>query len=149
MAYANARRAERLRAGLARGEGVTRAALDAGFNSSGRLHAHSAQVLGMTASRFRAGGAGAEIRFAVAQSSLGALLVAASKLGVCDIALGDDAGQLVQQFQARFSQAELVGDDAAFSSMLASVVAFVEAQHGLDLPLTSGHGVPAARWQLC
>ena len=49
-----------------------------------------ADTLGMTPTRFRAGGDGAAIRFAVGECSLGAILVAASETGVCAIRLGDD-----------------------------------------------------------
>jgi AraC family transcriptional regulator of adaptative response/methylated-DNA-[protein]-cysteine methyltransferase len=55
-AYAAARRAERLKQGLAQAGTVTAAAYDAGFNSSGRFYAASSGVLGMTPKRYRAGG---------------------------------------------------------------------------------------------
>ena len=52
--------------GLAQAASVTAAAYDAGFNSSGRFYAASPGVLGMTPTRYRAGGGGETIRFAVA-----------------------------------------------------------------------------------
>src|SRR5207302_3340863 len=51
---------------------------DAGFNSSGRFYEKSTDMLGMTPSRYRAGGANEEIKFAVGQTSLGAILVAST-----------------------------------------------------------------------
>ncbi|MFN3514079.1 MAG: bifunctional DNA-binding transcriptional regulator/O6-methylguanine-DNA methyltransferase Ada [Phenylobacterium sp.] len=135
-AYADACRAKRVRAALAEGAGVTEALYEAGFNSSGRFYAQSGQVLGMTPSRFRAGGARAKIRFAVGQCSLGALLVAATEKGVCAIQLGEDPEVLVRELQDRFAQAELVGGDPAFEATVARVAALVEAPgQGLDLPL--------------
>ena len=90
----------------------------------------------MTPARYRAGGAAQRIHFAVAQCSLGALLVAHSGQGLCAILLGDDPDVLVRDLQDRFVQAQLVGGDATFESLVAQVVAFVEAPgRGLDLPL--------------
>jgi AraC family transcriptional regulator of adaptative response/methylated-DNA-[protein]-cysteine methyltransferase len=135
-AYAAARRAERLKQGLAQAPSVTAASYDAGFNSSGRFYAASAGVLGMTPVRYRSGGSGEQIRFAVAQCSLGALLVAATDKGICSILLGDDPDALVRDLQDRFPKAELIGAEPAFETTVAQVVAFVEAPRiGLDLPL--------------
>lgn len=135
-AYAAARRAERLKQGLAQAGTVTAAAYDAGFNSSGRFYAASSGVLGMTPKRYRAGGGGEAIRFAVAQCSLGALLVAATDKGICCILLGDDPDALVRDLQDRFPKAELIGAEPGFERTVAQVVAFVEAPRlGLDLPL--------------
>jgi AraC family transcriptional regulator of adaptative response/methylated-DNA-[protein]-cysteine methyltransferase len=135
-AYAAARRAERLQRGLAQASSVTAAAYDAGFNSSGRFYAATPGVLGMTPSRYRAGGSGEAIHFAVAECSLGALLVAATGKGICAILLGDDPEPLVRDLQERFPKAELVGAEPGFERTVAQVVAFVEAPRiGLDLPL--------------
>ncbi len=90
----------------------------------------------MTPSEFRAGGSGARIRFAVGQSSLGAILVAASNKGVCAIQVGDDPEALVRALQDRFPKAELIGGDAAFEQLVARVVDLIEAPaQGHDLPL--------------
>jgi AraC family transcriptional regulator of adaptative response/methylated-DNA-[protein]-cysteine methyltransferase len=135
-AYAAARRAERLQRELAQAPSVTAAAYDAGFNSSGRFYAASSGVLGMTPQRYRGGGGGETIRFAVAACSLGALLVAATDKGICSILLGDDPDALVRDLQDRFPKAELIGAEPAFEATVAQVVAFVEAPRiGLELPL--------------
>src|SRR5688572_16166975 len=81
-AYAAAHRAKRIRHELGRGGTVTDAIYDAGYNSSGRFYDHADRVLGMTPTRYRAGGANTEIRFAVGECSLGAILVARSDRGV-------------------------------------------------------------------
>jgi AraC family transcriptional regulator of adaptative response/methylated-DNA-[protein]-cysteine methyltransferase len=135
-AYAAARRAERLKQGLAQAPSATAAAYDAGFNSSGRFYAATPGVLGMTPGRWREGGRGEVIRFAVAACSLGALLVAATSTGICAILLGDDPEPLVRDLQDRFPNAELIGAEAEFEATVAQVVAFVEAPRiGFDLPL--------------
>lgn len=136
-AYAAAQRTRRLRAGLrADDRSITRAIYDAGYNSSGRFYATSKQVLGMGAGDYRRGGAGAAIRFAVGQCSLGAILVAQSRRGICAILLGDDPERLLRDLQDQFPKAELIGGDAAFERRVAAVVGCVEAPAaGLDLPL--------------
>jgi AraC family transcriptional regulator of adaptative response/methylated-DNA-[protein]-cysteine methyltransferase len=135
-AYASARRAVRLQRELGQASSVTAAAYDAGFNSSGRFYAASPGVLGMTPLRYRSGGGGEVIRFAVAACSLGALLVAATGKGICSILLGDDPEALVRDVQDRFPKAELIGAEPAFEATVAQVVAFVEAPRiGLELPL--------------
>lgn len=136
-AWAAAHRAEKVRGVLAEGRGsVTEAIYDAGFNAASRFYDKADQVLGMTATAFRQGGTRTRIRFAVAQCSLGAILVAQSEKGVCAIFIGDDPDALVRDLQGRFPRAELVGGDAAFDATVAAVIGFVEAPRiGLALPL--------------
>lgn len=136
-AYASAHRAKRVRQELVRPDtSVTAAIYDAGFNSSGRFYEASDQVLGMTPRDYRAGGANAEIRFAIGECSLGAILVAQSERGVCAIQLGDDPDALARNLQDQFPQAKLIGDDPQFAELVARVVGFVERPAlGLDLPL--------------
>ncbi|HWU50705.1 MAG TPA: bifunctional DNA-binding transcriptional regulator/O6-methylguanine-DNA methyltransferase Ada [Asticcacaulis sp.] len=136
QAYARAQRDKRMRAALDGDVSVTGAIYDAGYGSASRFYEGAAARLGMTASRYRDGGAGEAIRFAIAQSSLGAVLVAESDKGVCAISLGDDPEGLTQALQDRFPAARLTGDDPAFDARVAQVVALVEAPRlGLDLPL--------------
>ncbi len=121
---------------LARGNTVTEAIYDAGFNSSGRFYEKSTGMLGMTPTQYRAGGCNEEIRFAVGKSSLGAILVASSRKGVASILLGDDPDALVRDLQDRFPNAQLIGADKDYEKLVARVVGFVEAPgFGLDLPL--------------
>ena len=136
-AYAAAHRAERVRQGLtAAHKSVTHAIYDAGFNSDSRFYESADRMLGMRAKDFRAGGAGVDIRFAVAQCSLGALLVAESPRGICAISLGDDPQALVRALQDEFPRANLIGADAGFEQRVARVVGFVEDPSiGLDLPV--------------
>ncbi|MGM0632499.1 MAG: methylated-DNA--[protein]-cysteine S-methyltransferase, partial [Pseudomonadota bacterium] len=109
---------------------------EAGYRSSARFYSEAEQVLGMTPQRYRAGGAGMKIRFAVGDSTLGAILVAQSERGLCAIALGDDPDVLVQDLQDRFPRAELQVGDETFEALVAQVAGFVEEPHrGLDLPL--------------
>ena len=135
-AYAAETRARRAADKLRTAETVTEAIYDAGFNSSSRFYENTAARLGMTPGAVRRGGAGAVIRFAVGEASLGAVLVAATDKGVCAITLGDDPEALVRDLQDRFPRAEFKGGDAEFERTIAEVVGLVEAPaQRLDLPL--------------
>ena len=134
--YAEARQASRVRDGLAKGHSVTDAMYEAGFNSSGRFYEKSRDMLGMTPTQYRAGGANEDIRFAVGQSSLGAILAASSDKGVVSILIGEDPDELVRDLQDRFPKARLVGGDTEYESMVVRVIGSVETpQFGLNLPL--------------
>jgi AraC family transcriptional regulator of adaptative response/methylated-DNA-[protein]-cysteine methyltransferase len=135
-AYAAALRTQRLRRELAEAPSITAAVYDAGFNSSGRFYAAADAVLGMAPRAYRRGGVDAEIRFAVGQCSLGAILVAASDKGICAISLGDNPDALVRDLQDRFVSARLIGGDASFEATVAQVVGLVETPNAaVDLPL--------------
>lgn len=135
-AFASAHRAQRVRASLSRSDTVTSAIYSAGFKSNGRFYATSRKVLGMKPTEFKLGGEGATIRFAVGQCALGSILVAASDLGICAIALGDEPDRLVKDLQDRFPKAHVIGGDKTFEKRVAQVVAFVERPSaGLQLPL--------------
>lgn len=135
-AYADAHRAKRVRDELGQAGTVTEAIYGAGFNSNGRFYAAAADLLGMTPTAFRAGGKGAALRFAVGECWLGSILVAATGKGVAAISLGDDPDRLLRDLQDRFPNAQLIGGDKDFESLVAKVVGFVEAPGlGLDLPL--------------
>jgi AraC family transcriptional regulator of adaptative response/methylated-DNA-[protein]-cysteine methyltransferase len=134
--YAVAHRGKRVRKELRRTRSVTAAIYESGYNSNSRFYGESQQVLGMTPTDYRAGGANAEIRFAIGECSLGSVLVARSERGVCAILLGDDPEALARNLQDRFPRATLIGGDGEFERMVSQVVGFVEAPGlGLDLPL--------------
>lgn len=115
---------------------MTDAIYDAGFNSSGRFYENTNHVLDMTPTKFREGGADTEIFFAIGKASLGSILVAQSKNGVCSILIGDDPGTLIRDLQDRFPNANLIGDEAGYQELIAKVVGLMEEPGvGLDLPL--------------
>lgn len=148
-AYADARRDDRLRQALAERGSVTEAIYDAGFNSASRFYEGAPGRLGMTPTQYRAGGKGADIRFAVGECSLGAVLVAATDKGVTAIQFGDDPEALVRGLQDRFPKARLTGGDKDFEALVAKVVGLVESpRDGAELPLDiSGTAFQQRVWQ--
>lgn len=135
-AYAAAHRERRVREEIVARDTVTEAIFDAGYNSNSRFYEQSNEVLGMTPSDYRAGGANNTIRFAIGECSLGSILVAMSERGLCAILLGDDPAALARDLEDRFPRANLIGGDADFERLVSTVVGFIEAPGlGLDLPL--------------
>lgn len=125
-AWAAAQRARRVQEELPKRRTVTEAIYEAGFESNGRFYAESQRLLGMKAKAYKEGGTGETIRFALGQSSLGGLLVAATGRGICAIFLGDDPQALLDDLQGRFPKAELIGGDRDFERTVAQVAAHVE-----------------------
>jgi AraC family transcriptional regulator of adaptative response/methylated-DNA-[protein]-cysteine methyltransferase len=135
-AYAAAHRMRAVQDRLSEGAPVTEALYDAGYGSSSRFYDGAETMLGMAPARYRDGGAGVRIRYALADSVLGRTVIAASERGLCAIAFGDDDAELIGQLKARFPKAALEGDDADFQRWVDQVIAFLGAPaRGLDLPL--------------
>lgn len=135
-AYAAGQRSDRIRKALSRRETVTEAIYEAGFNSNGSFYAKADQMLGMKPENYRRGGTDTTIRFAIGECSLGSILVAASKKGICAISLGENPDALARDLQDRFPKADLIGGDAEFEAWMATVVGLIEApKTGWNLPL--------------
>ncbi|WP_424951034.1 bifunctional DNA-binding transcriptional regulator/O6-methylguanine-DNA methyltransferase Ada [Deinococcus sp.] len=105
--YALARRGERLKAELRSAESVTAALYDAGHASSRSLYDPATDQLGMPPGSYRRGGAGQSIRYTVAESTLGPMLVAATERGLCAVRFGETQA-LISELRAEFPKAELL-----------------------------------------
>lgn len=121
-AFAKACREERVREALSRGLGVTEALAAAGYAGSAAFYSETKGKLGMTASEWARGGAGKVIHWAVLETSLGSMLVAATDRGVCCLAFGEGEAEL----RARFPKAALVPAGDAFRDIFAQVLSAVE-----------------------
>lgn len=144
-AYARGLRAARAAAALTGENNVTDAIYEAGYSAPSRFYETSNGRLGMTPSAWRNGGAGATIRWTVADTSLGPLLIAATDKGLCRVAFDEDSLSLAQ----RFPRAEIAPGGAALAELAAQVVAEVEqpGRH-VDLPLdVRGTAFQEAVWQ--
>ena len=135
-AYALAQRQTRVQEQLRVGGPITAAMFNAGFNSSGRFYESAPGMLGMTPRRWQAGGDGEVIWAAIAECTLGRVLVAGTARGVCAIALGDEDVQLMTELAARFPKAKVLAPEPSFSEWVAQVVHFVDnPTRGFSLPL--------------
>lgn len=137
-AYQAALRVGRLRSELASGRTVTRATYEAGFGSSRAAYETASKGMGMTPGEYRRGGAGKEIRFNVADSPLGKILVAATDRGLCSVTMGNDAAVLQQELAKAFPSARLTatsGADAQMRRWVGAVVAAASGKNAGSLPL--------------
>lgn len=144
-AYARSLRARRAAEALTAEDNVTSAIYEAGYSAPSRFYETSNARLGMTPSAWRNGGAGVTIRWTVADTSLGPLLIAATDKGLCRVAFDEDSLSLA----TRFPRAEIVPGGAALAALAARVVAEVEqpGRH-TDLPLdVRGTAFQEAVWQ--
>ncbi len=115
---------------------VTEALYDAGFNSSSRLYESSNQTLGMTPTTLKRGAAGEHIRYAIADSPLGRLLIAATPRGICHIAFADTEAALLTSLQSTFPKAELKQMDRELSYAVEAVIAaLTETPSAQTLPI--------------
>ncbi|HMI47702.1 MAG TPA: bifunctional DNA-binding transcriptional regulator/O6-methylguanine-DNA methyltransferase Ada [Gemmatimonadaceae bacterium] len=137
--YIRARKSERLKDELKRGETVSRATFGAGYGSSSRVYGDSDQRLGMTPATYRRGGAGAHIDYVIAKTSLGNLLVGATERGVCAVTLGNNAKVLEAALEGEYPAATRKHVATPSDSLALWVAEIIEAVDSdrvrLDIPL--------------
>jgi AraC family transcriptional regulator, regulatory protein of adaptative response / methylated-DNA-[protein]-cysteine methyltransferase len=137
--YTRARKSERLKGELKRGETVSRASFGAGYSSSSRVYHDSDSRLGMTPATYRRGGAGAHMHYVVTKTSLGELLVAMTDRGVCAVTLGDDAASLESALAWEYpfaTRARETDPSSAFQQWVGDVVRAIDGDpSALEVPL--------------
>ncbi|MGF1550775.1 MAG: bifunctional DNA-binding transcriptional regulator/O6-methylguanine-DNA methyltransferase Ada [Sphingomonadaceae bacterium] len=144
-AYARARRARAMQASLRENDRVTDAIYEAGYSGPSRFYADARERLGMTPSAWRDGGRGATIHWAVVDTSLGAMLVAATERGICRLSFDEDEADL----EARFPKADLVPAAGAAAALIRRAVQAVDdpgRAHGLPLDV-EGTAFQEAVWR--
>lgn len=117
--YLAQRKLGTLKSALKAGSDVSAALYDAGYGSPSRVYETGAAKLGMTPARYRAGGAGEDIRWSVVETALGPALVAATARGICMVELGVDDATLEARLRAEFPGARLQQVDAGRDEFLA------------------------------
>jgi AraC family transcriptional regulator, regulatory protein of adaptative response / methylated-DNA-[protein]-cysteine methyltransferase len=134
--YQAAQRGAALRDALRQGADVTRATVDAGFGSPSRMYDTAPVELGMAPSAYRRKGAGRRVRYAVASTQLGRVLVAATDKGICKIAFGQDEATLSAELHREFANAELHEDEAALAPFIEQIHAYLGgSRQRIELPL--------------
>lgn len=134
-AYADSRRLNSLKAGLRQGHSVTRSLYDAGYGSSSRLYERATSQLGMTPARYRKQGSGITIRYTLAKTPIGTMLLAATEKGVCAIRFGDAAGTLEQDLRHEYPKAEIIRDDRELASQVETLRTAIAGGSAAALPL--------------
>lgn len=134
--YAVAHRAGRIRSGLQKNSSVTAAIYDAGFGSSSRFYENSTQTLGMTPTAFRSGGENQSIRYSIAPSPLGQLLVAGTEKGICSVILGDNTENVEEELRTFFPNATITKADDDFRDAIKTLIRHLDdPAQPAELPL--------------
>lgn len=129
LGYQRALRSGEFRTALKKGVSVTDAVYEAGFSSASR--AYEGAQLGMTPARFAAGGRGERIRWAVAPSDFGWVVVGATERGLCWLALADTAEEAETSLRTEFPAAALE-PDTSLQTQVNQAVASVETGNLAD-----------------
>ena len=134
--YAEALRIDQFKARVKKGATVTGAMYDAGYGSSSRLYERAPARLGMTPAEYRRGGKGVRIKYTIAGSPLGRLLVAGTEKGVCSVRLGDSDAVLETNLLSEYPSADVSRDDEALGDWVTQLLSHLEGKRPhLDLPL--------------
>lgn len=135
-AYADALRVQRLKTQLHDGADIATAQYASGYLSSSRLYERANGYFGMTPGQYRRGGAGMTIRYDIASSPLGHLLIARTERGICAVKLGNDEEVLVADLTCEYPKATIARDTEAIAEVMASFTAYLAGQSAhIDVPL--------------
>jgi len=134
--YADSCRLKMLKRSLQAGDSVTRAMYDAGYGSSSRLYERTASQLGMTPDKYRRGAIAASIRYTLADSPLGRMLIAATERGVCSIQFARTDSELIEGLKREFPFAVRRPDDGELQSWVTTLLHHLQGKDlNSSLPL--------------
>lgn len=138
--YIDQRRLQELKRRLRAAPSVTAAIYDAGFESASAVYGRLDLQLGMTPGRYRRGGAGVAISFALGDTPLGRVLIGATDRGVCCLQFGDSDLELLEQLAAEYPNAaiEPMPDDGRepFAAWMQALAAYLSGSRPrTELPL--------------
>jgi AraC family transcriptional regulator of adaptative response/methylated-DNA-[protein]-cysteine methyltransferase len=143
-AYARSLRAKRAAIALDGKGSVTDAIYEAGYSGPSRFYAGTKGHLGMTPSAWKNGGAGVTIRWAVVDTALGKMLLAATDKGICRLSFDEDESELAR----RFPKADIVSGGTALEDLVTGAITAIEHPAQMpDLPLDiAGTAFQQAIW---
>lgn len=135
-AYQDALRAKRFRRGLRDGVPVAGATYEAGYGSSSRVYERLPTGRGMTPAVYKRGAQGVDVRYAVADSPLGRLLVAATPRGICSVKLGDSDEALTDDLRREYPAASISPDRSDLVGWVKAILGYLGGRRPhFDLPL--------------
>jgi AraC family transcriptional regulator of adaptative response/methylated-DNA-[protein]-cysteine methyltransferase len=92
--------------------------------------------MGMTPATYRKGGRGKTIRYHIADSPLGRLLVGATERGICAVQVGDADAELGMALRGEFPEAVILPDKGALGGWMKLILEHLAGvRPRLDLPL--------------
>jgi AraC family transcriptional regulator of adaptative response/methylated-DNA-[protein]-cysteine methyltransferase len=133
--YSDSRRLDSLKAGLREGHSVTRSLYDAGYGSSSRLYERAGARLGMTPARYRKQGSGVAIRYTVASTPIGQMLLAATERGICAVRFGESSAALERELRAEYPKAKIARSDRELREQVKAMREVILGNSTGSLPL--------------
>ena len=134
--YAVARRVGKLKRELRSATRLAEVGYEAGYGSPSRLYDESKGTLGMTPGAYRKGGVDQEIRYGIAKTAIGFVLVARTARGVCRVSIGDQPEALESGLTREFPRAAATRDDRALADEMSAVLSILASDHPrLSIPL--------------
>lgn len=127
-AYMDACRLREVKQNLQAGHDVTTSLYAAGYGSSSRLYERTATQLGMTPEKYRRGAVAAVVRYTIAPSPLGRMLIAATDKGICAIQFADTDQELQQGLMREFPFAARKRDDGALAEWTVNLARLLKGQ---------------------
>ncbi|WP_088893480.1 bifunctional DNA-binding transcriptional regulator/O6-methylguanine-DNA methyltransferase Ada [Leptolyngbya ohadii] len=134
--YADARRLDRFKQQIRHGKPIANALYHTGYGASSRLYEKAPKQLGMTPAAYQRSGRGELIRYAIVESPLGYLLVAATDRGLCSVRLGGGAAELEAELHQEFKNAQFQADDRQLQEWVQPIVNYLSGLNSLpQLPI--------------
>jgi AraC family transcriptional regulator, regulatory protein of adaptative response / methylated-DNA-[protein]-cysteine methyltransferase len=134
-AYSDSRRLDSFKSGLREGHSVTRSLYDAGYGSSSRLYERASSQLGMTPWRYRKQGSGVTIRYTIAPTPIGQMLLAATERGICAVRFADTPATLELELRAEYPKAEIARSDRNLREQVKALREIIRGNSTRSLPL--------------
>jgi AraC family transcriptional regulator of adaptative response/methylated-DNA-[protein]-cysteine methyltransferase len=135
-AYIDAVRVRQVKQNLQAGHDVTTALYAAGYGSSRALYERTTTQLGMTPEKYRRGAVAAVVRYTIASSPLGRMLIAATDKGICSIQFANHDAHLEQGLMREFPFATRRRDDASMAEWRLNLTRLMEGREANpSLPL--------------
>lgn len=126
-AFARLQQLEMFKTHIAQGKNITTSLYDAGFDSLRALYERSNGFLGMQPRVYQQGGKNMTISHATFETPFGAMLMAVTDLGVCNLQFGEPAA-LLNALQKEYPKAALVQDEGRIAPHKEAVLAYLSGK---------------------
>lgn len=119
---------------LRSGADVMETTLDLGLSSPGRLHDLCVHLEAASPGEIQSGGKGWTIRYGIADSPFGQVLIADSPRGICHLSFIDEPVDYVEKLSVDWSEADIIRDDRHALS-LSGLIFYENPDQGQNRPI--------------
>jgi len=134
--YTEARRLEKVKDSLRKGQTVTNALYNAGFTSKARLYENRSNHFGMNPGTLRRGGEGEQIHYGTFNSPIGRILIGFTPRGLCALYMGNSDSEVEKLLMDDFPMVQCYRNDGAIQPWTEEFMRYFSGEpSSLDLPL--------------